>query len=167
MLFRSTIQNVVTYTVLISANNSDFKLLPGMTANVKVVVDKRDNVLKIPNAALRFRMPTASSQEKSGPPGMGASPMGSIGGLGASRSANTGQRQTSNPWGGQRKVWVLENGKTPVQKTIRVGVSDGNATEVLVESDGGATLKSGDLVIVGIASKNGSNSSSNKSPRLF
>ena len=104
-----TIQNVVTYTVLISANNPEFKLLPGMTANVKVVVDKRDNVLKIPNAALRFRMPTSGSQEKSGPPGMGASPMGGIGGLGASRSANTGQRQTSSPWGGLRKVWVLEN----------------------------------------------------------
>ena len=162
-----TIQNVVTYTVLISANNSDFKLLPGMTANVKVVVDKRDNILKIPNAALRFRMPIAGSQEKSGPPGMGASPMGSIGSLGASRYANTGQRQTSSSWGGQRKVWVLENGKTPVQKTIRVGVSDGNATEVLIDGDGGATLKSGDLVIVGIASKNGSNPSGSKPSRLF
>ena len=163
-----TIQNVVTYTVLISANNSDFKLLPGMTANVKVVVDKRENVLKIPNAALRFRMPTPGAQEKSGPPSIGASsPMTGMGGLGASRSVGNGQRQSSAGWGGQRKVWVLEGGKTPTQKTIRVGVSDGNATEILPQSEGDSTLKVGDTVIIGIASKNASGASSSKSTRLF
>ena len=50
-----TLQNVVTYTVIISAENSALLLLPGMTANVKVVVDERKQVLKVPNAALRFR----------------------------------------------------------------------------------------------------------------
>ena len=49
------VQNVVSYTVVISAANPDLALLPGMTANVRVVVDRRDNVLKVPNAALRFR----------------------------------------------------------------------------------------------------------------
>ena len=52
-----TVQNVVTYTVVISAANADLALVPGMTANVRIVTDQRDNVLKVPNAALRFRPP--------------------------------------------------------------------------------------------------------------
>ena len=50
-----TVQNVVSYTVVISARNADLSLLPGMTANVRIVVDQREQVLKLPNAALRFR----------------------------------------------------------------------------------------------------------------
>ena len=50
-----TVQNVVTYTVVISADNADQRLLPGMTANVQVVVGERADVVKIPNAALRFQ----------------------------------------------------------------------------------------------------------------
>jgi HlyD family secretion protein len=54
------VQNVVSYTVVISAANPDLALLPGMTANVRVAVDQRSNVLKVPNAALRFRLPGAA-----------------------------------------------------------------------------------------------------------
>lgn len=64
------VQNVVTYTVVISADNSDNKLLPGMTANVQVKVSDRPNALKIPNAAFRFNPP-------------GATPLASRGGSGA------------------------------------------------------------------------------------
>jgi len=49
------VQNVVTYTVLVSADNSDLRLLPGMTANIQILVDERQNALKVPNAALRFK----------------------------------------------------------------------------------------------------------------
>ena len=49
------IQNVVTYIAVISADNPDLALVPGMTANVRVIVDQREGVLKVPNAALRFR----------------------------------------------------------------------------------------------------------------
>jgi HlyD family secretion protein len=49
-----TVQNVVTYTVVVSAENSDLLLLPGMTANVQIAVDERSDVLKVPNGALRF-----------------------------------------------------------------------------------------------------------------
>ncbi len=55
-----TVQNVVSYTVVISAANPDLSLLPGMTANVRVVVDSRTDVLKVANAALRFRPPGAA-----------------------------------------------------------------------------------------------------------
>src|SRR5262249_39575859 len=49
------VQNVVSYTVVISAQNPDLALLPGMTANVRIVVENRDTALKVPNAALRWR----------------------------------------------------------------------------------------------------------------
>ena len=56
-----TIQNVVTYTVVVSAENQDQQLLPGMTANVQVVIDERQDALKVPNAALRFRPSSAET----------------------------------------------------------------------------------------------------------
>ncbi|GAB4477388.1 MAG: hypothetical protein OHK0044_23800 [Burkholderiaceae bacterium] len=55
-----TVQNVVTYTVLVSAANESGELMPGMTANVRIVTDTREAVLKVPNAALRFRPPGES-----------------------------------------------------------------------------------------------------------
>jgi HlyD family secretion protein len=54
------VQNVVSYTVVISAQNPDLALLPGMTANVRIVVEERANALKVPNAALRWRPPGAA-----------------------------------------------------------------------------------------------------------
>ena len=58
-------QNVVTYTVIVSAANPRADLLPGMTANVQVILNRRDGVLRVPNAALRFRPPESSNS--SGP----------------------------------------------------------------------------------------------------
>jgi HlyD family secretion protein len=55
-----TVQNVVTYTVLVTANNESGQLMPGMTANVRIVTDTRESVLKVPNAALRYRPPGES-----------------------------------------------------------------------------------------------------------
>lgn len=54
--------NVITYTVVISAANPAKELLPGMTANVRVVTDRRDDVLKVVNAALRYRPPGVERQ---------------------------------------------------------------------------------------------------------
>ena len=75
-----TVQNVVTYTVVITAKNPNLKLLPGMTANVQVEVSNRRNVLKLPNRSLRFQppgqtpQPTTSSgrAQRKGPPNMAA-----------------------------------------------------------------------------------------------
>jgi HlyD family secretion protein len=58
-------QNVITYTAVVSADNDAMTLLPGMTANVRVVTDVRENVLKVPNSALRFRPPGWSDAPKS------------------------------------------------------------------------------------------------------
>src|SRR2546427_3973592 len=50
-----TVQNVVTYNVVIGVDNSDLRLRPGMTANVSIIIARRENVLRIPNQALRFK----------------------------------------------------------------------------------------------------------------
>jgi HlyD family secretion protein len=52
-----TVQNVVTYTVVVATENPNLLLVPGMTANVRIVADSREGVLKVPNAALRYRPP--------------------------------------------------------------------------------------------------------------
>jgi HlyD family secretion protein len=72
-----TVQNVVTYDVVISARNPDGKLLPGMTANVRLIVDQKDGVLKVPNAALRYRTPGEAAEAQ---PAAGAGPSGGPGG---------------------------------------------------------------------------------------
>ena len=59
------VQNVVTYTVVVAVDNPEGRLLPGMTANVKLIVAEKDNVLKLPNAALRFRPPGAEAGDAS------------------------------------------------------------------------------------------------------
>ena len=78
------VQNVVTYIVVISAANPDLQLLPGMTANVRITTDQRDSVLKLPNAALRFR-PAGFSET----PGTAAAPAPAAG---AGPGANSGQQ---------------------------------------------------------------------------
>lgn len=85
-----TLQNVVTYTVIVSAENPDLRLLPGMTANVEIVVDERSGVLKMPNAALRFR-----------PPGEGAGP-----GPGSGSPLPSGREGFAERW----KTWTKELG---------------------------------------------------------
>jgi HlyD family secretion protein len=59
----TTIQNVVTYDVVIQVGNKDFKLKPGMTANVTVLIAHKEGVLKVPNSALRFQPSTAKREE--------------------------------------------------------------------------------------------------------
>src|SRR5437870_4626481 len=59
-----SVQNVVTYNVVIGVDNRDLQLKPGMTANVSMIVAQRDAVLKVPNAALRFAPPTLDPVER-------------------------------------------------------------------------------------------------------
>ena len=73
-----TVQNVVTYTVVVATDNPGLSLVPGMTANVRIVTDTRENVLKVPNAALRYRPPgVAAAKDDSAVPTAGG---GSAGG---------------------------------------------------------------------------------------
>jgi HlyD family secretion protein len=101
-----TVQNVVTYDVVIQVDNPDFKLKPGMTANVSIIISIKKAVLKIPNAALRFK-----PAEKSKPAGT------------AGRSKAGAQQKGA-------AVWTLEQGK-PERVPISIGISDGSYTELL------------------------------------
>jgi len=80
------VQNVVTYTAIISAPNPDLTLLPGMTTNVRITVARRDGALKLPNAALRYRPPGAQA------PAQGSSPPQAAAG-GAPSTGASGQAQ--------------------------------------------------------------------------
>ncbi|HET9845053.1 MAG TPA: efflux RND transporter periplasmic adaptor subunit [Nitrospira sp.] len=60
-----SIQNVVTYDVIITVDNRDLKLKPGMTANVTIVTASKENPLRVPNSALRFRMPNVPIEKHS------------------------------------------------------------------------------------------------------
>ncbi|HVE50783.1 MAG TPA: efflux RND transporter periplasmic adaptor subunit [Casimicrobiaceae bacterium] len=71
-----TVQNVVTYTVVVSANNPTLTLVPGMTANVRIVTDSRQNVIKVANAALRWRPPGAANLKDEGPAASANGPAG-------------------------------------------------------------------------------------------
>jgi HlyD family secretion protein len=70
-----TVQNVVTYDVVIRVDNKELKLKPGMTANVSVLIAHKEGVLKIPNSALRFQ-PQSAAREQTGEKSKGASPPG-------------------------------------------------------------------------------------------
>ncbi len=120
-----TVQNVVTYDTVIGVSNPDLKLKPGMTANVSIIAARKDNVLQIKNAALRYRPTEAGATE------MGSRSPSSRGGRGSS-----GRERTTS----ERTVYVLSGSRpTPVQ--IKTGISDGVVTEV-VEG-----LKEGDRVV--------------------
>lgn len=145
------VQNVVTYNVVINVDNPEQKLKPGMTANLTITIDERNNVLKVPNSSLRFTPQDANRQRTSG---------AGAGGQGQGQGRRR-QQQSENAQGdggenrfapasapvlpGQiRNVWVLgQNGK-PERRRITVGLSDGSATEV-VDGD----LREGDMVLTG------------------
>ena len=167
----TTIQNVVTYTVILSADNPDLKLLPGMTANVKIVIDKREKVLKVPNAALRFRMPAAGDVPLNTAPSGAAAATGAAR-KGAGGSGNRGGVPTI------RRIWLLEDEglrSKAVQRMIKTGLSDGNFTEILPDDEPKLPpLKVGDEVIIGIQSADGKSSGAASSspsrpagPRMF
>ncbi len=88
-----TVSNVVTYDTIISVDNRDLKLRPGMTANVSVIVASRENTLRIPNSALRVRLPDNSGvkTEAAAPAVAGATPAAPPTAGGA---ANPGERRT-------------------------------------------------------------------------
>lgn len=96
-----TVSNVVTYNAVIAVDNTGLKLKPGMTANVSIETESRQNVLLVPNAALRFKPATSAESPD--------------------------QKRAKQPKG--PAVWVLENNK-PKNVKITTGISDGNYTEV-------------------------------------
>jgi HlyD family secretion protein len=134
-----TVQNVVTYDAVIDVDNTDLRLKPGMTANVTFVYAEKLDVLRVPNAAMRFKPPPELLQ----PPSPPAASSGSA--VAARRPPPTLMTRPTLPASSDRRqVWVLR-GERPQPLSIRVGVSDGTLSEV---SDG--ELNDGDAVITDV-----------------
>ena len=160
--------NVVTYLAMLDVRNEDLSLRPGMTASATIRSNERNEVLLVPNAALRFtpvgmQAPAAPGAERpagaaapngergprpQGAGGPGASAGGSGGGIMGQLMPQRPRMSRGGANGGQalaagqtRYVWVLE-GQNPVAVQVKTGVSDGRMTEV--ESD---QLKEGAQVI--------------------
>jgi len=128
-----TVQNVVSYDTVIAVDNPDLKLRPGMTANVSIITAQRDAVLKIPNAALRFRPPHAA--------GKGEKKNGTTG----PRAAGAGSARPQSDRPRERTVYVLPaKGGQPQPVAIKTGISDGMDTEVV------SGLNEGDEVVTGL-----------------
>ena len=154
-----TNQNVVTYDAVIAVENRDLKLKPGMTANVSIITAEREGILKMPNAALRFRPPDAGD-------GRGTPSMMGGGGGGGSSTMQSGQGGGRRQWGEggaggsgrprsdripTRTVYTLTSTNEaaitdakPQPKQVRVGISDGTYSEV---TEG---VNEGDIVIIGM-----------------
>ncbi len=143
-----TVQNVVTYDAVIDVDNPDLKLRPGMTANVSAIYAQRDDVLKIPNAALRFKPGPelaqairAANKARGAPTSRwpAADPQASS----TRQPARLTDSSKESHEAGERTIWVL-HGNNPEPVAVQVGVSDGTVTEAV-----NGPLEEGDLVILG------------------
>ncbi len=119
-----TVQNVVTYDVVVDADNAQFLLKPGMTATVAIVTARRTGVLRVPDQALRFVPGGARAATSAGAPAAAA----------GSAAENVAR---------QAQVWILREGK-PTAVTIGIGLDDDTYTEVVT-----GPLRVDDPVIVG------------------
>ena len=133
----TTTNNVVTYVATLDVDNADLSLRPGMTAVATIIATERNDVLLVPNTALRFT-PTST----------GAAPAGAASGTSIlskmmPRPPRSGTKTagTDDKGPGERQVWVLREGR-PVAVPVLTGISDGRMTEV-----SGANLSPGMAVI--------------------
>lgn len=144
----NTVSNVVTYDTVLDVDNPLLKLKPGMTASVAFVYAHKDAVLRVPNAALRFKPATevlAVMNGEPGAPGDGAE--NGDKGMSDQAKAQAAKLEAEKAKRGERNIWLLRDGK-PKRVAIKVGLTDGSTTE-LVEG----ALKEGDVVIVDAVKK--------------
>jgi HlyD family secretion protein len=148
--------NVVTYDVVISVDNPDEKLLPGMTAYVNIGVANSKNVLLVPNAALRYKPKT---DEKNGDKATSNAGTERIGGKGRGK----GRKKANDEDMGIGKVYILQDGK-PTMVRVRTGITDGRMTEIVSQQ-----LTAGTQIIVGeMATDNKAQGGNNmRAPRMF
>jgi len=160
------VQNVVTYNVVIDVDNPDQKLKPGMTANLTITIDERNNVLKVPNAALRFIPQDASGQKtgsgNSNPQGRRQGSGNGNGGSDAAPKSGNSESHFAPPTapildGQTRIIWVMGQDAKPQSRRIKVGLTDGASTEV-VEGN----LQEAEMVITGQTLSSASKSNSNQ-----
>jgi HlyD family secretion protein len=150
------IQNVVTYDAVVRIDNKELLLKPGMTANVQFLVSEKEDVLTIPNMALRFKPPDEKNeaqdllrQEQSrAAPRVGARRTSRPGGGGGGGSGSEGRRVR------EVKIYLVKGSKAQ-SVDVQIGITDGSRTEVI-----SGALNENDPVIIGMSSSAGSQSQS-------
>ncbi|MBI2365280.1 MAG: efflux RND transporter periplasmic adaptor subunit [Deltaproteobacteria bacterium] len=140
----SMVQNVVTYNAVVRIDNKELLLKPGMTANVQFLVSQKEDVLSIPNMAIRFKPPEEKNEAQE------------LLRKEQSRTApRPGARRTSRSGGGgggearrlrEVRIYLLRDAKAQAVD-VQLGISDGSKTEVI-----SGDLKENDPVIIGMAS---------------
>lgn len=161
-----TVQNVVTYDTIIAVDNPQHKLKPGMTATVTIIVEKKDNVLMVPNSALEFslrgsadRGPRMKDPDRAGQrEAMAQRMQGDQGPRGA--------KQSPRDKSALRTLLVLGEDGKPKPVPVKAGLTDGSNTEV-----SGDRLSQGLSVIVGYLDRRPAGRSNTNQPqgmrRLF
>jgi HlyD family secretion protein len=148
-----TIQNVVTYDVVIQVDNKDLKLKPGMTANVSILVAHKEGVLKITNAALRFR-PEFAKREETGEKRKGDLSKGQK--LSGSAKSSQGEGKLTG------RVWVFSPEGKPKAISIVLGITNGTFSEVV----SGDLQEGTEVIVEETSNKKGGSQSGSPSPSL-
>lgn len=144
----TTVQNVVTYPVIVSAPNPDLELLPGMTASLSFQVDHRDDVVKIPNAALRY-YPNSKHVRLEDVPilegqGLSSSTSAQEEEQTSEKSLSADERSKLRRDRHRRHVWIADGDLLRAVEVV-TGLSDSQFTEMLE-----GTLKKGDVLVTGV-----------------
>jgi HlyD family secretion protein len=160
-----TVQNVVTYTVIIDVKNDDLKLRPGMTATVSILIDKRDSALRFPALATRFNPPQdildkfkdqlAAAQAENAPPAAAPPSNHTPGADSASRerhhaaggSGEGHQDYSIAPAAASKtaRLWVLDANNNLRPVIVKTGLSDSRYVEIL-----SGDVNEGDTIVLGI-----------------
>ncbi len=131
-------QTVVTYQAVLSVDNKDLLLRPGMTATASIVTSDRADVLTVPDAALRYTPPAPPKEKASSSPFMPMTPPR----MGARRAGGSGAaRSDAAPGASPSSLWGVENG-APKKVWVETGGSDGQNTEIK-----SGPIKAGTVVI--------------------
>ncbi len=159
----TNVSSVVTYVAVVGFSNADGRLLPGMTANVRVVTESRESVLKVPNAALRVRIagvePAPAPEGPADAPTTAGTPprTGAASSAGAPATARppavAAPRDGRGGVSSRGRVFVLNAKGEPAAYNVRLGVTDGTYTEIMVRSDGPAAqaVVEGATVVTGVS----------------
>src|SRR5262249_33678575 len=143
---------------VIEVNNADLKLKPGMTANVSIIIARKDDVIKLPNAALRFRPPELAASNQVAVARSAMARNGSSGGSGSGRGSGRGERPPGSPSPGRprgerqitRTVYTLSTNAASADARpslqpvpIKTGISDGIFTEIIEGASEGMSVVTG------------------------
>jgi HlyD family secretion protein len=147
----TTVNNVVTYDCVISVTNADYKLKPGMTANVSIIIAQRKNTLQVPNGALRFRPPDNAVIDTNALAAVTNAPMqaAQVAQNSSTNSVHAGKHKHTSEQIQVHTIYVLagdEQNPTLEAVQIKTGITDGIYTEVL------SGLKEGEKIVTGVIS---------------